>query len=50
MAIDMRTMKCMHGLQHGPSNKMNCAYYEQVRGNPKYCVLILIILIINHML
>lgn len=37
MSADMKTIKCMHGLQHGPSSKMNCIYCEQVREQPKKC-------------
>lgn len=29
LSADMKTIKCMNGLQHGPSCKMNCIYCEQ---------------------
>ena len=29
MSADMKTIKCMNGLQHGSSCKMNCIYCEQ---------------------
>lgn len=29
MSADMKTIKCMYGLQHGPSCKMTCIYCEQ---------------------
>lgn len=29
MSADMKTIKCMNGLQHGPCCKMNCIYCEQ---------------------
>lgn len=29
MSADMKTIKCMNGLQQGPSCKMNCIYCEQ---------------------
>ena len=30
MSADMKTIKCMYGLQHGPSCKMTCIYCEQL--------------------
>ena len=29
LRADMKTIKCMNGLQHGPACKMNCIYCEQ---------------------
>ena len=29
LSADMKTIKCMYGLQHGPLCKMNCIYCEQ---------------------
>ena len=34
LAADMKTIKCMYGLQSGPSGAMNCIYYEQKRAKP----------------
>ena len=33
----MKTIKCMNGLQHGPSCKMNCIYCEQIHERLKTC-------------
>lgn len=30
LAADMKTIKCMYGLQHGPTCKMTCIYCEQI--------------------
>ena len=37
MSADMKTIKCMNGLQHGPSCKMNCIYCEQIHERLKTC-------------
>lgn len=34
LAADMKTIKCMYGLQSGPSCAMNCIYCEQKRAKP----------------
>lgn len=34
LSADMKTIKCMYGLKHGPSSKMNCIYCEQERNKP----------------
>lgn len=37
LSADMKTIKCMNGLQHGPTCRMNCIYCEQVRETLKAC-------------
>jgi hypothetical protein len=34
LAADMKTIKCMYGLQTGPTSAMNCIYCEQKRIKP----------------
>lgn len=34
LAADMKTIKCMYGLQSGPSCAMNCIYCDQKRIKP----------------
>jgi hypothetical protein len=38
LTANMKTIKCMNGLQHGPSCKMTCFYYEQVHEQLKMCI------------
>lgn len=37
LSADMKTIKCMNGLQHGPSSKMNCIYCEQIHERSLTC-------------
>lgn len=37
LSADMKTIKCMNGLQHGPTSRMTCIYCEQVREKAKPC-------------
>lgn len=37
LAADMKTIKCMYGLQHGPTCKMTCIYCEQIHEVSKSC-------------
>lgn len=37
LSADMKTIKCMYGLQHGPACKMNCIYCEQQHERPRTC-------------
>jgi hypothetical protein len=37
LSADMKTIKCMNGLQHGPTSCMTCIYYEQLREKSKPC-------------
>lgn len=37
LGADMKTIKCMYGLQHGPACKMNCIYCEQKHERLRVC-------------
>ena len=37
LSADMKTIKCIYGLRHGPSCKMNCIYCEQKHERLRTC-------------